>query len=295
MTRLVLLSLVFGCGGASVGTWDASGFHRKGPSYAVAGNGAEIIPGWNVDNWMFARSGLPDSPFERESNWVEYRFDTNGDGRAEFVHRLPVADVLLRHGETGAALWVQLIPIEPRRTERRLRVLLREWVRDSAGARYEVRAVGAAGATVSESRWTTVITASNPAQVQGMNAAAVSFAVSDVDRLRMDRSNRDRVGRAVLIATPLRREPNEYRREPTLRYAMLVALLADPDDYERVVADLPRLIQALRVGDSGGATEGVLPPASPQEEPIVETAPETTPEPVEVEVPDESPVVETDS
>lgn len=260
MRYLALCAWLFACvPNDAVGVWDAQGFHRTTHEYSIAGNGDELLEGWRIDNWVYV-GDQPARPFADPENWINHRYDTSGDGEVDFSHRLPVADVLLQHAESGAALWVQLIPVEPRRDERRMRVLLREWIRNAGGARYRFRTTNTGTTTVSESRWTTLLTQENDARVDGLTAAAASFAITDVDRLQIDGAHRDRLGRAVMIATPFVHEPRPYTSEVKLRFALLVVMLADPAEYDELQSDFSAFVNRLQLPGTG-QTEGVVAPA----------------------------------
>jgi hypothetical protein len=116
-------------------------------------------------------------------------FDLDGDGKLDNSHDALTYDLRFQHKKHEAYIWLRSIPLSSDLKDKDLRVLMKAYVDEIAGAGYE--AVQLSGAhTIVEKRYAAETVDQSEAKLAGRDAFFAAIDVANVDQIKLTPSTR---------------------------------------------------------------------------------------------------------
>jgi len=173
----------------ATGTLTPTGYRSEKPSYRVVKTGENFLgDSWILDNYFTNRLGryVPKTEGIYETT---FSLDLDGDGKFEERRDAPTYDLRFQHKKHDAFIWLRSVPISDERKDKDLRVLMKAYVDEIAGAGYE--AVQLSGAhVVVEKRYAAEVVEQSEAKLADRDAYYAAIDVANIDQIKLTPSTR---------------------------------------------------------------------------------------------------------
>lgn len=242
------------------------GMHQEPYGYDVAYQDATskaFLPeAWRLDN--FYKNSWSPQPIAKETGEyvTEFGFDTDDDGKVNATQQQLAYDLRFENRLTAGVIWLRSVPLSQYDDKKDLRVLMRNWVNNAAGAAVDFWKVGD-HIVVSTANFATKQLDEVPAKLAGLDTFASTFDVANVDQLRMSPDARQRRVKLVMVRSGLARKVGKVDFP-----VLLVAGVSDiPEYFDQSVVDFDKFLNQIAVGGKHGYRQ--LAPLANKEAPAV--------------------------
>jgi hypothetical protein len=238
----VLLCAGAGCASLPTGTFEDRAFagpkHGYEISYASTDGTRELIPGWRVDNFVYAK-GRPDATKNVETLRATLEWKNN-NGETIWVDEL-ARDLDLTHRASGASIWVTELAMTEEVRGMRLDRIAERWANAFGGA-HTTRAFGGPA-----KRITTKVLDSDSAEVDGLTAHRVVFEVVNLDQRELDPDAPRIKVVGVLVGTPLKKTLHWKTQEFDVPALLFFGYANDEDEFDDLLPDFEGLLKRARI------------------------------------------------
>jgi hypothetical protein len=167
------------------------------PSDAAA---AGLMPqGWKLDN--FYGAPVPDRPKQGESYKTQVSFDDDGDGKKDGENEEYLFELRFESLSDDGVIWVRNIPVSQDLRQMQLPVLMTSFVESLAGGEYESVELEANRRVTVEKRYASMLVASQPCQLAGLECVLGTIELADVDQLKLSPQHRSRKLEVLIART----------------------------------------------------------------------------------------------
>jgi hypothetical protein len=267
------------CGLSPQGALTPTGYESNHPTYRVVKNGSQFLDdAWMLDNYYTGEFG---KLHPKVDGIYKTSFAVDPDGAGKFDAKLDAVtyDLRFEHKKHAAFIWLRSVPTADDLRDKDLRVLMRDYVEEIAGAGYE--AVQLTGAPkVVEKRYAAEIVAQGEAKLASKDAYYAVIDVANIDQIKLTPSTRH-----VRVELVFARPGTDYVARPQSRGtmafpALLVAGYANfPEDFAADEAAFRTLLADIEIGGQRGFTvaEANAPPTAPSASASAAPAPPAAP------------------
>ena len=261
--------LTTGCKPAASGSFTADAFEQATYHYKVLAPDATLGQGWLIDNFYTSpRTGRLE-PKTADIYLTKYELDLNGDGKVDLKTDAPTYDLRYTHRQRASVIWLRTFPLPKNLEETELRVLMRQFVDEIAGAGYEAVRLSPERSVVTERRYAAEIVDQSEARLAGLPAYVATIDVANVDQIKLTPSTRHTRVQVVIEHTPF-----GYTVSPpnigqvTYPVLMMAGYSNLPEDFDQDVDTFRRFLGQIDVAGQHGfgvtaTPAATAPPASP--------------------------------
>ncbi len=276
--RLSLLSAVFvaaasvACGPASNGAITPSGYQNAAYEYSVAAlpDGNLMSPEWKLDNYYLKRKQLVEK--DSKDYVVTFELDKEGDGEYETKAKQYLYDLRFKNLVHDGTIFVRTIPISTDLGQKKLSVLMQNYIEAIAGGGYEVVQLNPQDRIVIEKRYAAAVDDQGPATLAGLPAHVATLSVANTEQLKVDPKARAERVQLVLMHTRFVYHPKGTNKKVVFPVLLLAGYANQPDDFDAGLVEFHQLLN--RVVIEGAHGYSYVPPA-----PAAAPAPSATPAP----------------
>lgn len=253
MRRLVVSSLaVFAlcCAPAPKGAITAKGYESGDHSLAVVANeDGKVLPkSWRLDN-MTANG----TPKKTADYMTVYEFDLDDDGTVDEKTKELVYQLRYENLQDDGKIWLRTFPISTHDREKKLRVLMKDYVDEASRAGFEVVVFGMRSQLV-ERRYGTRTIREGDTLLAKRVAYDATVEVANIDRIKVDPKAVETRVRLVLVKFPYSYAVKSMESTQDHEYPML--LLAgyanNPEDFESGEKDFEDFLNRIKVASASG-------------------------------------------
>jgi len=237
--------LVAGCGFADRHPiLAADGLHAAHDQFVVEYASAErrYVAGnrWDLDNFLGSLSATKSAPEYR----AQLSIDSDGDGRAEVRTSEDLYDARLVDRVSGSTMWIRSVPIASSLRDRDLAVMADSYAAAVSGGSYYAVDFGA---VARDRRFATRVLRTAACEWDGIEAHAIEFTVSDVDRAQLGDTSPE-----LQVTVVLAHAPSSWLTPGHALPSILVAGLAvSPDDVANADPAFAALLGRVRIRGAG--------------------------------------------
>lgn len=273
MRRLVVSSLAvlaLCCAPAPKGAINAKGYESADHSLAVKANDdGQVLPrSWRLDN--MSANGTP----KKTADYMTvFEFDLDDDGTVDEKTKELVYQLRYENLQDDGVIWLRTFPISTHDREKKLRVLMKDYVDEASRAGFEVVVFGMRSQLV-ERRYGTRTIREGDTLLAKRVAYDATVDVANIDRIRVDPKAVETRVRLVLVKFPYSYAVKSMESTQDHEYPML--LLAgyanNPEDFETGEKDFEDFLNRIKVASATGY-RGLPAEAPADTAPADETAP----------------------
>lgn len=161
---------------------------------------AGLMPqGWKLDN--FYGAPVPDRPKEGQSYKTQLSFDDDGDGKKDGENEEYLFELRFESLSDDGVIWVRNIPVSQDMRQMQLPVLMTSFVESLAGGEYESVQLDARRGLTVEKRYASMLVASQPCELAGLECVLGTIELADVDQLKLSPQHRSRKLQVLIART----------------------------------------------------------------------------------------------
>jgi len=212
-----------------------TGYQSEKPTYRVVKTGETFLgDSWMLDNYFTDRLGRY-VPKNEGIYTTTFSFDLDGDGKFDDKYDAPTYELRFQHKRHEAFIWLRCIPLSAELRDKDLRVLMKNYVDEVAGAGYEAVQLSGAHAVV-ERRYAAEVVDQSEAKLAGRDAYHATIDVANIDQIKLTPSTRRVRVELVFLrpGTDYELRTNEFGH--TFPALLMIGYANLPDDF---VADAP--------------------------------------------------------
>jgi hypothetical protein len=272
-------AVVSGC--VTAGALDEHGYSNRTYPYRVAYRDASakrlLGPNWQLDNWSFDKDRRDWSEKSGDDYVAQRTMDLDRNGTVSPGERAKEAifDLKLVSRTTGAVVWTKAHPIHPDDADRKLSILLDNYVDSLRGNGLYAQGSVFSIERVASRRFTTFVTERSEGTLSGSPMIAATIELAEVDRLQVRPDERNAKIRLVMVKYPYLLDwgnANIFQRVcPTYpaangsqRRCYTLLVLGYYNTPEHFAEELPAFEQILKQVSISSAPGNTSPPAKRQ-------------------------------
>ncbi len=215
--------------------------------------GSLLSSNWKLDNFYFNGRVNKLVPKKGTDYEINYEFDTDNDGKTDFVQLGNLYDIRLKHRKSAGVIWLRTIPIQDDDFGTDLRVIAKEYVNAMAEAGYEVKKFGS-GIVIKENKYVAKVNNSAKAKLAKLDAFESTIDVSNVDQIKVTPDKAQKRVSLVFVRTKFRYKsgsssPRHYATFPVL---MLIGYSNFPEDFEAQKKDFEIFLKQIEIQGNRG-------------------------------------------
>jgi hypothetical protein len=181
--------MIGGCGPGAKGALTPAGYESESPKYSVVKAGQTFLgDDWVLDNYTTSESGRM-RPKSEGIYRTTFSFDLDGDGKLDNGHDALTYDLRFQHKKHEAFIWLRSVPLASELKDKDLRVLMKDYVDEIAGAGYEAVQLSGSHAVV-EKRYAAEVVDQSPARLADREAFLATMDVANIDQIKLTPSTR---------------------------------------------------------------------------------------------------------
>jgi hypothetical protein len=262
------------CMPAASGSFTADAFEQTPYHYKVLAPDTTLGQGWLIDNFYTSPRNGRLEPKTADIYRTKYELDINGDGRVDVTHEEPTYDLRYTHRQRASVIWLRTFPLPQNLEQTELRVLMRQYVDEIAGAGYEAVRLSPERSVVTERRYAAEIVDQSEARLAGMPAYVATIDVANVDQIKLTPSTRHTRVQVVIGHTPF-----GYTVSPsglnkvTYPVLMMAGYSNLPEDFDKDVDTFRKFLGQIDVAGQHGFSAAAPPAATAPPAPPASTTP----------------------
>jgi hypothetical protein len=234
------------------GSMSPTGFTHDQYEYRVAMQDSTFLGNdWMLDNYYTDGDGAS-RPKHDGAYATKYLLDSNGDGKVDVKRDALTYDLRFQHRKHEAFIWLRTIPIPNELKDKELRVLMKDYVDEIAGAGYEAVLLENDRVGVTEKRYAAELVTQSGATLAGKEAYWATIDVANIDQIKLTPTTRRVRVELVFVQTGFQYQVKRYidDTQPISFPVLMIAGYANmPDDF---VADRPSFSSLLSQIEIGG-------------------------------------------
>jgi hypothetical protein len=291
---VVLAALSGGCGPKRGGSVTPQGYQHAKYAYSVGAlPGGTLMSGeWKLDNFYLKKEKLIEK--DAAEYVISYRLDKNGDGEFETQAKQHLFDLRFENLVHDGVIFLRTFPISTDLGQKKLSVLMHDYIEGIAGGGYEVVQLNSEEEIVIEKRYAASIDSQGPAELAGLPAYVATLSVANTEQLKVDPNARAQRVQLVLLHTRFVYTHGAKGHEATFPVLLLAGYANQPDDFDAGLVDFQNLLNRVVLEGNRGfqytpAAAAVARPAAPVAAPAP-VAP-AAPAPASAPAPESNPAV----
>jgi hypothetical protein len=250
------------CKPAASGSFTADAFEQTRYHFKVLAPGATLGQSWLLDNFYTLPQTGRLQPKRADFYLTKFELDVNGDGKFDTENEELTYDLRYTHKQRASVLWLRTFPLPRNSEETELRVLMRQYVDEIAGAGYEAVRLSPERSVVAERRYAAEIVEQSEAQLAGMPAYVATIDVANVDQIKLTPSNRHTRVQVVIAHTHFGYEVfPRYGDKVTFPVLMMAGYSNLPEDFEKDIDAFHKFLGEIDVDGHRGFSV-TAPPAA---------------------------------
>jgi hypothetical protein len=177
------------CGPGAKGALTPAGYESESPKYRVVKAGESFLgDDWVLDNYAVNERGNL-RPKSEGIYKTTFAFDLDGDGKLDRGHDALTYDLRFQHKKHEAFIWLRSLPLATELKDKDLRVLMKDYVDEIAGAGYEAVQLSGSHAVV-EKRYAAELVEQSAAKLADREAFLATIDVANIDQIKLTPATR---------------------------------------------------------------------------------------------------------
>jgi hypothetical protein len=265
----LVAGLSLACSPPPRGAVDADGYRHDDYAYRVVplGDGGLMPAAWKLDNFYLEANeqGKQVLKAKEAKGYVsEYRLDQDGDGEFEAKVDELTYDLRFENRVHAGVVFLRTIPISSNLRQKKLSVLMDQYVEQIAGAGYELVSLNRGQAVVVEKRYAAKVVAQRNTSLAGREALLTVLDVANVDQLKVDPKARHQRVELVLLHTNFAYKPrltSETAQASAFPVVMFLGYANLPAEFDTGLADFHDFLGRIEIhGRRGFSPPKLAPP-----------------------------------
>ncbi len=282
----ILVATTVGCGPKPSGSITPAGYQNAKYKYSVS-----TLPGgglmgneWKLDNFYVKRKELIEK--DAKDYIVTLELDNDGDGEFETKAKQHTYDLRFENLVHDGVIFLRTIPISNDLGQKKLSVLMHDYVEAIAGGGYEVVQLNPQDRIMIEKRYAAAVESQGPGQLAGLPAHVATLSVANTEQLKVDPNARKQRVQLVLLHTRFAYTSKIKAKEVKFPVLLLAGYANQPEDFDAGVAEFHAFLSRVVLDGNRGfqyappaATPAVAQPAAPAPAPAPAPAGAVAPAP----------------
>jgi hypothetical protein len=251
-------ALIGACAVKAPGSLTPAGFSHEKYAYRVTTDGSTFLGNdWMLDNYYTDEMGTQ-QPKRNGTYATKYVFDRNGDGKVDSTQDALTYDLRFQHKKHEAFIWLRTIPISNELKDKDLRVLMKDYVDEIAGAGYEAVQLENQRVGVSEKRYAAEVVEQGAATLAGKEAYRALMDVANIDQIKLTPTDRRVRVELVFIRTGFEYVLSTLGEKDDVKFPVLmIAGYANmPDDFVADQSSFASLLSRIEIAGRRGFATG---------------------------------------